>query len=258
MRSSCVPRLLPLNSSCRGQTSGAGMPTLPLGQPAPHLSFPQGFSGNPESFMLENLNGGGSMQPLTLALSRKGALQHSLSLLFPRSLAPPLVIGERESRRRGRLAPAYPKAGEWAVIPAGGSGAVRFCGPFLENSCGFPLKPAGMTEGASPAGMTEEVSSAGMTGGGVTGGNDRGGVTGGNDRGGVTGGNDRGGVTGGNDRGGVTGGNDRGGVTCGNDRGGVTCGNDRGGVTCGNDRGGVTCGNDRGGVCHQMSEGLYE
>ena len=33
--------------------------------------------------MLENLNGGGSMQPLTLALSRKGALQHSLSLLFP-------------------------------------------------------------------------------------------------------------------------------------------------------------------------------
>ena len=34
----------------------------PLVIPAPHLSFPQGFSGNPESFMLENLNGG-SMNP---------------------------------------------------------------------------------------------------------------------------------------------------------------------------------------------------
>ncbi len=79
--------------------------------PVPHLSFPQGFSGNPESFMLENLNGGGSMQPLPRHSPSRGALQNSLSLSFPRSLAPPLVIGERESRRRGWLSPDIPRQG---------------------------------------------------------------------------------------------------------------------------------------------------
>lgn len=69
--------------------------------------------------MLENLNGGGSMQPLTLALSRKGALQNSLSLLFPRSLAPTLVVGERESRRRGRLSLAIPRQGNGRGFPLG-------------------------------------------------------------------------------------------------------------------------------------------
>ena len=136
--------------SCRGQTSGASMPALPLGHtrpptchtcpppviPASHLSFPQGFSGNPESFMLENLNGG-SM---------------------------PAIGGRGAGIQKKRPAlPGHPKAGEWAGIPAGGSGAVRFRGLFLEKFCGFPLKPAGMTEEASPAGMTEGASLAGMT-----------------------------------------------------------------------------------------------
>ena len=133
------------------------MPALPLGHtcpppviPVPHLSFPQGFSGNPESFMLENLNGG-SMQPLTLALSLKGGFAKFPFSVIPAKPGP--AIGDRGAgiQKKRPARPGHPKAGEWAGIPAGGSGAVRSRVPFLENSSGFPLKPAGMTEGASVA-----------------------------------------------------------------------------------------------------------
>ena len=124
---------------------------LPSVIPAPHLSFPQGLSGNPESFMLENLNGGGSMQPLTLALSLKVGFAKFPFSVIPAKPGP--AIGDRGAgiQKKRPALPGHPKAGEWAGIPAGGSGAVRSCGLFLEKFCGFPLKPAGMTEGVSVA-----------------------------------------------------------------------------------------------------------
>ena len=102
--------------------------------PAPHLSFPQGFSGNPESFMLETLDDGGSMNPSPRHSPSRGALQNSLSLSFPRSLAPPLVIGERESRRRGRLSPAIPRQGNGRGFPLGDRVLFAPAGRFWKNS----------------------------------------------------------------------------------------------------------------------------
>ena len=248
MRSSCVPRLLLSEANVRGKHArpptchARPLPVIPaphLSFPPPHLSFPQGFSGNPESFVLETLDDGGSMQPLTPALSLKGGFAKFPFSVIPAKPGP--AIGDRGAgiQKKRPALPGHPKAGEWAVIPAGGSGAVRFRGPSLENFCGFPLKPAGMTDGASPAGMTEGASLAGMTEEALPAG--------------MTEGVSPAGMTEEASPAGMTEGG-----TCGNDRGGITCGNDRGGVACGNDRGGVTCGNDRGGVCHQMSEGLHE
>ena len=84
--------------------------------------------------MLENLNGGGSMQPLTLALSLKGGFAK-----FPFSVIPAQpgsAIGDRgEGIQKKRPAlPGHPKAGEWAGIPAGARVLFAPAGRFWKNS----------------------------------------------------------------------------------------------------------------------------
>lgn len=69
--------------------------------------------------MRETLNGGGSMQPLTPALSLKGGFAK-----FPFSVIPAKPdpdIGGRGAgiQKKSPACPGYPKAGEWRGFPLG-------------------------------------------------------------------------------------------------------------------------------------------
>ena len=69
--------------------------------------------------MLETLNGGGSMQPLTPALSLKGGFAKFPFSAIPAKSGPDIGGRGAGIQKKIPARPGHPKAGEWAGIPAG-------------------------------------------------------------------------------------------------------------------------------------------